>query len=254
MDASLLPPLIVLFAVVSFLYGSVGLGGGSAYIAAMVMLGMDHGQIPILALALNLVVAGSGLAHFAGRGHFRTRLFLALVPTSVPAAYLAAQAPVSPTLFRVLLGSALLLAGLRMLATPLLARAIRDRQKDVPFWLLPLLGLGLGALAGLTGIGGGVYLGPVLMLTGLASPKQAAAICAGFIVVNSAAGLAGRVVDGATMPWPLLLPLAATVLVGGQLGAFLGARRLRPAAVQAVFGLIVLAVSIRLLLESHGGL
>ena len=91
MDASLLLLLSVLFVLISFLYGSVGLGGGSAYIAAMVMLGMNHAQIPILALALNLVVAGSGLAHFSGGGHFRARLFLALVPTSVPAAYLAAQ-------------------------------------------------------------------------------------------------------------------------------------------------------------------
>ena len=252
MDAEILVVLAAAFAVIAFVYGSVGLGGGSAYVATMAVIGMDHTVAPMIALALNLVVAGGGLLHFSHGGHFRGRLILPLVLTSVPAAFLGAQILIDRTAFQLLLGFALLVAGLRMVAASWISRHGGEGRREAPVWLLLVLGVALGALAGVTGIGGGIYLAPVLILGGLATPKQTAAACSAFIVVNSLAGLTGRAVIGVTFSWALLLPLGLTVLICGQLGARTGARRLRPATVQAIFGAIVLIVSLRLLAASYG--
>jgi uncharacterized membrane protein YfcA len=251
MDADLLWILVPVFAVISFVYGSVGLGGGSAYVAMMALLGMDHTVIPMVALSLNLIVAGGGFAHFLRGGHFRRHLFGPLILTSAPAAFFAAQVPVSRALFQGLLGGLLLLAAVRLLVTPLLVKD-RPRRGNMNPLLLVLLGLVLGAAAGLTGIGGGIYLAPLLLVTRMATPKEAAALSSGLVVVNSAAGLAGRIVIGTSFPWSVFLPLAATVLVAGQLGAFRGSSYFRPATVRAVVGWLVLLVSIRLLVNAYG--
>jgi len=251
MDTDLLWILVPSFAVISFLYGSVGLGGGSAYVAIMALLGMDHTVMPMVALSLNLIVAGGGCAHYLRGGHFRRHLFGPLILTSAPAAFLAAQVPVSRSLFQGLLGGLLLLAAVRLLATPLLVKGQPCGETTNPL-LLVLMGLVLGAAAGLTGIGGGIYLAPLLLVTRMASPKEAAALSSGLVVVNSAAGLAGRVVIGAVFPWSVFLPLAVTVFVAGQLGAYGGARRFRPATVRTVVGWLVLLVSLRLLLNAYG--
>jgi uncharacterized membrane protein YfcA len=250
MDADLLWILVPVFAVISLVYGSVGLGGGSAYVATMALLGVDHTVMPMVALSLNLIVAGGGFAHYLRSGHFRQRLFGPLILSSAPAAFLAAQVPVSRTLFQGLLGCLLLLAAVRLLANPLLAKDRPHRETTNPL-LLVILGLALGAAAGVTGIGGGIYLAPLLLVTRLATPKEAAALSSGLIVVNSAAGLAGRIVIGTVIPWMVLLPLAVTVLIAGQMGAYRGARRFQASTVRAVVGWLVLIVSIRLLVSAY---
>jgi uncharacterized membrane protein YfcA len=251
MDADLLWILVPVFAVISFVYGSVGLGGGSAYVATMALLGVDHTVMPMVALSLNLIVAGGGFAHYLRGGHFHQRLFGPLILSSAPAAFLAAQVPVSRTLFQGLLGCLLLLAAVRLLANPLLAKDRPHREMTNPL-LLVLLGLVLGAAAGLTGIGGGIYLAPLLLVTRMATPKEAAALSSGLVVVNSAAGLAGRFVIGTAIPWMVLLPLAVTVLIAGQMGAYRGARRFQASTVRTVVGCLVLMVSIRLLVNAYG--
>ena len=251
MDADLLWILVPAFAVISFVYGSVGLGGGSAYVATMALLGMDHTVIPMLALSLNLIVAGGGFVYYLRGGHFRHRLFGPLILSSAPAAFLAAQVPVSRSLFQGLLGCLLLLAAVRLLANPLLPKE-RPRREVTNRAALVLLGLALGAAAGLTGIGGGIFLAPLLLVSRVATPKEAAALSSGLVVVNSAAGLAGRVIIGTTIPWLLFLPLSVTVLIAGQMGAYQGASRFRPTTVRLVVGCLVLLVSIRMLVNVYG--
>ena len=251
MEPDILWILIPAFAVISFVYGSVGLGGGSAYVATMALLGVDHTVMPMVALSLNLIVAGGGFAHYLRGGHFRRHLFVPLILTSAPAAFLAAQVPVSRALFQGLLGGLLLLAAVRLLVAPWLVKDQPRRETINPLFMV-ILGLFLGAAAGFTGIGGGIYLAPLLLITRMASPKEAAALSSGLVVVNSAAGLAGRIVIGTSFPWFVFLPLAVTVLVAGQFGAFGGARRFRPATVRAVFGWLVLLVSLRLLVTTYG--
>jgi len=251
MEPDLLWILVPAFGVISFLYGSVGLGGGSAYVATMALLGMDHTVIPMVALSLNLIVAGGGLAHYLRGGHFRHRLFGPLILSSTPAAFLAAQVPVSRTIFQGLLGVLLLLAAVRLLSQPVVVEDQPRRETTNPL-LLVLLGLVLGTAAGLTGIGGGIYLAPLLLVTHTATPKETAALSSGLVVVNSVAGLAGRIVIGTSFPWAVFLPLAATVLFAGQLGAFRGASHFRPATVQTVVGWLVFLVSVRLLVSLYG--
>jgi len=251
LETEVLLTLVVVFAVVSFVYGSVGLGGGSSYVATMALLGMDHTTMPLVALGLNIIVAGGGFLRYLGCGSFRWRVFAPLVLTSAPSAFLAAQLPVSRTLFQGVLGIFLLFAAARMLAPSRWSSERSCGEQDRPV-LMALLGLVLGTVAGVTGIGGGIYLAPLLLILGLATPKETAALCAGLVVLNSASGILGHVISGATMPWQLFLPLAVTVFVGGQAGAYRGAHRFQPLTVQTVFGCLVFLVSIRLLTTAFG--
>ena len=246
MESELLWILAPVFAVIAFVYGSVGLGGGSSYVAVMALLSLDHTQIPMVALGLNLVVASGGFVQFARAGHFQMRTFLLLAVASAPAAYFFAQVPVSSAEFQLILGLLLLVAGLRMAFNRWFQRGeVKTRRPS--WWLLLGLGAVLGAAAGLTGIGGGVYLAPLLLLTGSARPKQAAALASGVVLVNSVSGIAGRVAAGAVMPWAFFLPLALVVFVAGQVGAYGGAHRFKQVTVQTTFGVLVILVSVRLL-------
>ena len=237
--------LATAIAVIAFVYGSVGLGGASSYVAVMALAGLDHREIPLVALGLNLIVASAALIQFARGEHLRTRMAVPLVAASAPAAYLTAQIPLDRSTFQLVLGALLVLAGARMVAAPWLRP--RGGRREVRWPAFVGLGLLLGSAAGLTGIGGGVYLAPVLLLTGLASPKEAAAVCSVVVLANSVAGIAGRIAAGGSMPWSLFLPLAGCVVVAGPMGAWVGARRWRPEIVQGVFGVLVLAVALRLL-------
>jgi hypothetical protein len=251
MENEILWLLVPLFGLIALLYGSVGLGGASSYVAVLALAGLGHTSIPVIALALSLLVAGGGVVQFARGGHMRWKNLFAIAVTSVPAAFVAAQVPLERDTFQMLLGALLVLAGMRMVSAPWL-RPKTESFRRAPAWLLALLGLALGTAAGLSGIGGGIYLAPALLLWRLATPKQAAALAGGIVVLNSAAGLSGQLVRGAAMPWELFVPLAITVLVFGQLGAFLGSSRLRPSWVQAGFGALVLVVATRLVIVGFG--
>lgn len=245
MTSEVLILLAAATVVIAFVYGSVGLGGASSYVAVMALAGMDHREIPLVALGLNLIVASAALLQFARSGHLRTRTVVPLVAASAPTAYVTAQVPLDRGTFQLVLGALLALAGVHMMAAPWMRPGNRRREVGWPAFVG--LGFLLGAAAGLTGIGGGVYLAPLLLLSGLATPKQAAAVCSVVVLANSVAGIAGRLAAGITMSWAVFLPLAGCALVAGPLGAWLGARRWRPEVVQAVFGALVLAVAVRLL-------
>jgi uncharacterized membrane protein YfcA len=243
--------LVAAIAVIAFVYGSVGLGGASSYVAVMALAGFDHREIPLVALGLNLIVASAALLQFTRGGHLRMRTLAPLVVASAPAAYFTAGIPLDRATFQLVLGALLVIAGLRMVTAPWIRP--REDRREAGWPVYAAIGAVLGAAAGLTGIGGGVYLAPLLLLTGLATPKEAAAVCSVVVLANSTAGIAGRISSGVAMPWSLFLPLAACVLVAGPLGAWTGARRWRPEVVQAVFGALVLAVAVRLLVAGAAG-
>lgn len=247
MDAQQLWILAPLFAVVAFVYGAVGLGGGSSYLALMALAGVEYTIMPPLALALNLIVAGGGAWHYARAGHTRWRLFWPLAVASMPAAWLCGQIVLPREQFQFLLGGLLVVAAVRMWVF----RGTDARTDREPgMLLLLLLGGLLGALAGLTGIGGGIYLVPALVMLRIATPRTAAATGALFIVANSLAGLGGRLAGGQPFPWEALVPLAAAVLLGGQVGARLGAQRFSPQTIRRLFGVLLLFVGVRLLVQT----
>ncbi len=238
------------FVAVAFLYASVGFGGGSTYTAILIEAGLYWELVPPVSLVCNLVVVSGGVYHFARAGHLNLRFGAPLLATSVPAAFLGGYIRLDESSFLQILGIALLVSGLLLL----LDRQWRQERESVPQTRIALnlgLGLFLGGLAGLTGIGGGIYLAPVLHLFRVAEAKTVAATCSLFILVNSLAGLAGQLAKLGPSAAELLdasylvLPLA--VLVGGQLGSRAGANRLKASLIRRLTGLVILVVSVRLL-------
>lgn len=226
-------------------YATAGLGGGSTYLALLALAHVHHESMRVLALALNLIVAGGGCWHYARAGHFRAQLLVPFAITSIPASFAAAMIPLPVVVFNSLLAASLFLVALRMLfwRVPLLAP--RSVSWALAWRWGPAAGAALGLLAGLVGIGGGIFLGPLLILMGWADGKRAAAVASAFIVVNSIGGLAAHAGRG-NLPDPAWWPLAVAVLAGGQIGSRLGALRLSPAAIQRVFGAVVLTVALKL--------
>ena len=238
------------FIAVAFLYASVGFGGGSSYTAILIESGLYWELVPPLSLVCNLVVVSGGVYHFARAGHLQLRFAAPLLATSVPAAFLAGYIRLDESVFLQFLGIALLVSGTLMLLDRQWSRARASAPQTGRAMRLGL-GLILGGLAGITGIGGGIYLAPVLHLFRLAEAKTVAATCSLFILVNSLAGLAGQLAKLGQSAAELFnvsfvaLPLA--VLIGGQLGSRAGARRLNASMIRRLTGLVILVVSIRLL-------
>lgn len=244
------------FILIAFLYASVGFGGGSSYTAILIESGLDWQLVPPISLLCNLIVVSGGVYHFSKSGHLDLKLALPLLVTSVPAAFVGGYLHLEEPIFLQILGFALLASGVLMLFD----RRWIDRSTNSPSpgaAGLAGMGLVLGALAGVTGIGGGIYLAPVLHLCRLAPARTTAATCSLFILVNSLAGLAGQVSKlGAATADILsmqLLILPVAVLIGGQLGSRFGARRLPAAPIRRLTGLVVLVVAIRILWQVSNG-
>jgi len=244
--------LPVLFFVVAFVYGAVGLGGGTAYTALLSLFGVPIALIPPTSQAMNVIVSSAGSYHFTRSGFLRARLILPAIATSMPMAYVGGSLHLSKQVFLFVLWLTLLLVGIRLT----MLRHIHWRFTPSPtlaIATIALLSAVLGLIAGIVGIGGGIYLVPILLVMNLANAKEAAACGAVFVLVNSLAGFISRIVHHA-IDWPSLLPLAIAVLLGGMLGAFFGAKRFSASLLEKILILIVFAawlgVSKRLLLAA----
>lgn len=241
----MLPLLCLIFFVIAFVYASAGMGGGSAYLAAMALMGVPKALLPAVALSCNTLVSSSSFYHYYRQGFLRYQNVVPFLVASVPCAFIGGVLEISDTLFRVLLASSLALAGIVMI----LKRESFEWKRKLEWdnvWLvaLPIGGL-LGLLAGLIGIGGGVFLIPLLLFFGWAKTKEAAAAGALFILVNSVSGLLGHFVAGRVQidwMWPVLL----VVIVGGWLGGRVGAFKYSPLGLQKVFGGIILFVAYKM--------
>jgi len=243
-----LPWLLPAFALIAATYASVGLGGATAYAAVLSFTPVPYTQVPPLVLTLNLLVAGSSYASFHRARRVPYRLLLPLLATSVPGAFLGGLVPLHERAFLMLLALALFMAGVRFLLGPALARWREDAAgargpREPRRGALLALGLGIGVLAGMTGIGGGVYLGPVLLLLGACDLPTVPAVTGGFVFFNSAAGLAGQLTRVVPV-FDLWIPLGAAVVVGAFAGAMLTLRWLPTPWVQRVFGSVLIAAAV----------
>ncbi|MBI2889586.1 MAG: sulfite exporter TauE/SafE family protein [Nitrospirae bacterium] len=244
--------LIPAFLLAGATYGAVGHGGASAYLALLTLAGVMSPEWVSFVLILNVIVAGSALYRFTRQGHLRRELLAPFAIASVPFAYLGGAVRLDPTVTGALLALALCAAGLRFL---LLGRAAGRRWPPPPRPLALALGAVLGFVSGAVGIGGGVFLSPLLVLTGWADVKESAAVAAGFIVLNSIAGLLARFLSGPAtgtgLPGalPLLSPdaigLLAAAIIGGQIGAWAGAARLPKPALTRVLGVVLILAAVR---------
>jgi uncharacterized protein len=241
--------LAVLFALTAALYASVGFAGGSTYNALLALAGVDYRVFPIVALACNLIVATGGTVRFAQAGLVPWRGLVPLLALSVPAAWIGGMVPVSKQLFFLLLGGSLLIAALLLIVQP-------EREAG-PRWPLlgPALAAPIGLLSGIVGIGGGIFLAPVLHLIGWDKAKRVAAAASVFILANSVAGIGGQLTKIADRPELLgsavsYWPLGLAVLVGGQIGSRIGVQILPAMWLRRLTAILILYVAVRLLLQA----
>ena len=241
MAALLLPLGLLLIAV---LYASVGHGGASGYIAVMALTGLPPETIRPTALMMNVAVAGIATAQFAGAGHFRWAVLWPFAVAAVPFAWLGGRLPLGAGVFGILVGGVLLLSAARLLWRPKEAGTTRPLTLA---WALPV-GAVLGLLSGLVGVGGGIFLTPLLLMAGWARAKVAAAVSAPFILLNSLAGLLGWWGQGQGWPSPAFLaPLLLAAIVGGSLGGWLGSRRLAPEGIKRALAVVLLVAGLKML-------
>ncbi len=227
--------------VASFVYASVGHGGASAYIAAMALAGLAPQEMRPIALALNILVSALAAWKFWRAGHFRWRLFWPFAAVSIPFAYLGGAITLPGNLYKIVVGLVLIYAAWQLWRSGRAGQEMTAvREPAIP--LAMAIGAAMGLLSGLTGVGGGIFLSPLLLMLGWAGTKQTSAVAAPFILVNSTAGLAAGFVAGtAALPESTWL-LAGAVLIGGWFGAEYGSRRFANPVVRRVLA-VVLAVA-----------
>ncbi len=254
MTLSLTTPMFALALALVFaiavLYASVGHGGGSGYLAALSLLGIPAARMASTALILNLFVAGIGLVAFFRAGHLSGRLTRPFLIGSAPAAVLGGWSQVSPRIYAVLLGGCLMVAAWRLVIE--VYRPPERQRRSPPPVLMGWLGAILGWISGVVGVGGGIFLSPLLLLAGWATPQQTAASSACFIVVNSAAGLAGRALGGTLDVLPVW-PFIGAAFVGGLLGARVGAHHLSGRRLKGVLAVVLLVAAMKLFAKGLAG-
>jgi uncharacterized protein len=245
--------LPVLFFVAAVLYSSVGHAGASGYLAAMAFSGLAPAVMKPTALVLNLLVASIATLRFYRAGHFSWALLWPFALGSIPLAFVGGALHPPGSFYKPAVGVILLFAATRLLwsvrkpegaaNTP----AAPDKPRPLSVPVAVLLGGLIGLLSGLTGTGGGIFLSPLLLFLGWAETRRTAGVSAAFILVNSAAGLAGNLASVRALPGELPL-WAGAVVLGGLLGAELGSRRLPTRALRAALSLVLIVAGFKLIL------
>lgn len=242
--------LPLIFFIVAAVYASVGLGGATAYLAILALAGIQHSAIPPTVLLLNIIVSGSGFINYWRGGHFSAKLLFPFALSSIPAAFVGGLIPIPERAFSLLLSLTLLGVSLRMLTFKEAIQAKYQISWRRAFLVGIPVGALLGLLAGLVGFGGGIFLSPILLFWGWAGAKEAAATTSAFIALNSISGLLSRFLLG--MPdlnLENVIFLALAVFLGGQIGSYVGARKLSPITLQRIFGVVILVAAIKLMVK-----
>lgn len=238
-----------IFFLIALFYSSVGFGGGSSYLALLSLFLTDFYEIRTTALILNVCVVSIGTFTFIRHRVFNLKLFWPFIITSIPLAYLGAQLRLSQKMFFLILGSSLILAGVF-----LILRFVNSKFESREFHLVKKLSLGggIGVLAGVSGIGGGIFLSPVLNLMNWANPRIIASLASVFILVNSVSGLIGLTVTGTFhLNQELILQLVIAVVFGGILGSWLSNKKFNLKILGVLTAILVFYVGLRLVLL-HG--
>ena len=237
------------FYITALLYASVGFGGGSTYTALLVLFGANYLIIPIVSLCCNILVVTGNSWRYARAGLITTARAWPFLILSVPLAWIGGRIPINETYFIGLLSLSLLFAGMSMLVKQTTPSNSPYKTNSASF--NALIGGGLGLLSGMVGIGGGIFLAPILHRVHWGKPKEIAALCSLFILVNSISGLLGQLMktNGSqlielTQPYWILAPL---VLVGGTIGNRLSLKVFSENTVRIMTALLVLFVALRLL-------
>ncbi|MFN0034008.1 MAG: sulfite exporter TauE/SafE family protein [Saprospiraceae bacterium] len=240
--------LALFFALIAFVYASVGFGGGSSYLALLAVAGLPFQEIRLTALICNIIVVTGGALLFFQNKQLDGRKILPLVAVSVPAAFLGAMMRISQETFFLLLGLSLLVASALLWFQP---QRDKDGEISAPKPARDgLLGGGIGLLSGMVGIGGGIFLSPLLHLFRWDTARKIAATASVFILVNSLAGLAGQLTRlPADLHWQRILLLGVAVLLGGQVGSRVSMTWFDPMLIRRLTALLVLVAGIEIMMN-----
>lgn len=240
-----------LFFLIAIAYASVGFGGGSSYNALLILSGVDFRLVPAIALSCNILVVSGGVYHSLRAGYLTLGQLLPFILLSIPMAWIGGSLLISEQVFIGLLGFSLLIAAIQMI--------FKQRSSVKPhhlgttrFWLTSAFTGGfIGLVSGITGVGGGIFLAPVIYLFRLVPPKTVAGITSGFILVNSIAGLGGQMMKaGEYSPltgWVEAWPLFLVVIIGGQIGTRLGVYKLPETWIKRLTAVLIMYVALRLI-------
>jgi uncharacterized membrane protein YfcA len=235
-------PFIAILLIVAFLYASVGHGGASGYLALMALFSFPVFVMKPTALLLNIFVSGISFWFFRKNNHFNWKLFYPFAITSIPMAFIGGYISVDATLYKQILGVFLGIAILRMLT--ILGKDQQPIKKSNLIGSL-VIGSAIGLFSGMIGIGGGIILSPVIILLGWGSMKQAAAVSALFIFVNSISGIIGFVVKGNSIPMEAWYFIPAAI-IGGSLGALYGSQKFNMQTLKYVLAGVLAMASVKL--------
>jgi uncharacterized protein len=239
--------LTLSFFAIALVYSSVGFGGGSSYLALMAVMNVPQETMRPSALMCNIVVVIGGAYIFGKAGHLDMRKSWPFIVASIPFAFLGGYWKISEHNFFILLGATLVIAAVALWIQP---KSDTDSETRKPSDSLVLnLGLssGVGLLSGLVSIGGGIFLSPILHLTKWDTARKISALASVFIFANSISGLAGQFARNAIIDWKFILPLLAAVLIGGQIGSRLGAKKFNPIYIRRITAALILVAGVNIL-------
>jgi uncharacterized membrane protein YfcA len=236
-----LPLITLCVLIVAFLYSCVGYAGATGYIAVMSVFSMAPAAIKPTALVLNILVACLGTYQFCRAGHFSWRLFWPFALLSVPFAFIGGYLNLPTHVFKMVVGIVLLFSAARFLIRPSVVREPHEPSRSVALGV----GGGLGMLSGLTGVGGGIFLTPLVIFMHWARTKTASAVSALFILVNSISGLLGNVSATKTFPG-FMLPFVVAAVLGGAVGSYLGSRRFPVITIKRLLAVVLTIVGFKL--------
>ena len=239
--------LAILFLVTAVLYSSVGFGGGSTYLALLLIWGIPYFVFPVIALSCNIIVVSGNCVNYIRAGNLNLKLLYPYLIGSIPLAYVGGSLPIEKQFFEILLFMVLLIAGILLLLN---FKSYDDKDKSyrkIPVFISVLIGGLLGFISGIVGIGGGIFLSPILFLIRAGRPKHIATTASLFILINSISGLIGQLTKNAVLMevqnyWYLLI----MVFIGGQTGNFLNLKMFPARILALVTSFLVLFVAIRM--------
>ncbi len=229
----------------ALVYAMVGHGGGSGYLAALAIAGLAPETLRPLALTLNIFVASIGTFTFNSNLKEKTKRFVPLILTSIPCSFLGGTIQLDPAVYKPVLAVILAIAAVRLFYRPK-----GNQRRDTRVSVLLVLGAAIGLISGMIGIGGGIFLSPILLLFGFASAKETAAISAPFILCNSIAAMIGVVsTDSNTFALTThSIPLIVAVVIGGAVGAHIGSRRLGQSGLRFMLAIVLTVAAIKMMM------
>ena len=242
-----MPLLAILFLVTAVLYSSVGFGGGSTYLALLLIWGVPYSIFPLIALSCNILVVSGNCFNYIRAGNLNFKLLLPYLIGSIPLAYIGGSLPIEKKLFEILLFLVLITAGILLLFNFKSYDDKDESYRKVQIFISILIGGLLGFVSGIVGIGGGIFLSPILFLIRAGKPKHIVTTASLFILINSISGIVGQLTKNEVLEeiqnyWLLLV----AVLIGGQIGNFLNLKIFPTRILVLVTAFLVLFVAIRM--------